>query len=131
MKQNTGRTAPKRGVTWLLCALLTAAAVGCNRGRSNSAQNAPRPPVSDFEAKLGYVRRAGQSVRIYVVRRKDGGPLQPDDKAFLRAFKPMQTGMWVLTDDQRVAIAGANFEFEPGELDTLVKRFDVEDYTRK
>ena len=75
--------------------------------------------------------RRGQYVKIYVVRRKDGEPLQADDKAYLRANTPMETGMWVLTNDERTAIAGANFEFEQKHLDALDKRFTVEDYTSK
>ncbi|MCA1817338.1 MAG: hypothetical protein LC746_13275 [Acidobacteria bacterium] len=109
-----------------ICALAPLFSVGCNRaGTSNAGA-----PKSDFERKLATVRR-GQYVKIYVVRRKDGEPLQADDKAYLRANTPMETGMWVVTDDARTAIAGANFEFEPKHLDALDKRFTVEDYTNK
>jgi hypothetical protein len=43
----------------------------------------------------------------------------------------METGMWVLTQDGRAAIAGAGFEFEPKHLAALSQRFTVEDYTGK
>jgi hypothetical protein len=110
-----------------LCALALLFSFGCNRASKTANANAPK---SDFERKLGTVRR-GQYVKIYVVRRKDGEPLQADDKAYLRANTPMETGMWVVTDDERTAIAGANFEFEPKHLDALNKRFTVEDYTNR
>jgi hypothetical protein len=108
-----------------LALILTA---GCDR-RGARTTNA-RPPKSDFERSIDTVRR-GQYVKIYVIRRKDGEPLRQDDKMFLRASTPMETGMWIVTEDGRTAIAGAGFEFEPRHLDALGKRFTVEDYTNK
>jgi hypothetical protein len=111
------------------CALVVVLfSVGCNRA-GTQVSNA-RAPKSDFERKLDTVRR-GQYVKIYVIRRTDGEPLQADDKTYLRANTPMETGMWVVTDDNRTAIAGANYDFEPKHLDALNKRFTVEDYTSK
>lgn len=101
---------------------------GCDR-RGTQTTNA-RPPKSDFERSIDTVKR-GQYVKIYVIRRKDAEPLQPDDKAYLRANTPMETGMWIVTEDNRTAIAGAGFAFEPKHLDALNKRFTVEDYTNK
>ncbi|HVG28183.1 MAG TPA: hypothetical protein VM864_00540 [Pyrinomonadaceae bacterium] len=123
-----------RWKTFARAARLSAVAVallsgaGCDR-RGAQTTNA-RPPKSDFERSIDTVRR-GQYVKIYVIRRKDGEPLQPDDKAYLRASTPMETGMWIVTEDNRTAIAGAGFEFEPKHLDALAKRFTVEDYTNK
>ena len=114
----------------LLCvALALASIVGCDRAGKSQNTNA-RPQKSDFERSLETVKR-GQYFKIYVVRRKDGEPLQPDDKAYLRANTPMETGMWIVTEDSRTAIAGAGFEFEPKHFDALNKRFTVEDYTNK
>jgi hypothetical protein len=101
---------------------------GCDPRGAKTANASP--PKSDFERSLDTVRR-GQYVKIYVIRRKDGEALQPDDKAYLRASTPMETGMWIVTEDNRTAIAGAGFEFEPKHLDALSKRFTVEDYTNK
>jgi hypothetical protein len=102
--------------------------VGCDR-RGVQTTNT-RPPKSDFERSIDTVKR-GQYVKIYVIRRKDGEPLLADDKMFLRTNTPMETGMWIVTEDNRTAIAGAGFEFEPKHLDALNKRFTVEDYTNK
>lgn len=113
-------------VSAVALALLVSA--GCDRRGAQTANS--RPPKSDFERSLDTVRR-GQYVKIYVIRRKDAEALQPDDKAYLRASTPMETGMWIVTDDNRTAIAGAGFEFEPKHLDALNKRFTVEDYTNK
>jgi hypothetical protein len=113
-------------VSAIVLALLVSA--GCDR-RGAQTTNA-RPPKSDFERSIDTVKR-GQYFKIYVIRRKDGEPLQPDDKTYLRANTPMETGMWIVTEDNRTAIAGAGFEFEPKHLDALSKRFTVEDYTNK
>ena len=123
-RKNAGRT---RAALVLALALVTSGALaGCGRDASQT-QNA-RPPKSDFERALDTIR-TGQHVKIYVIRRADGQPLQPDDRRYLRDIRPMQTGMWVVTQDGTTAIAGAGFEFEPELLADLSKRFTVEDYT--
>jgi hypothetical protein len=109
-------------------ALAILMSAGCNRQGAQTTNT--RPPKSDFERSIDTVRR-GQYFKIYVIRRKDNEVLQPDDKTYLRANTPMETGMWIVTEDNRTAIAGAGFEFEPKHLDALNKRFTVEDYTNK
>ena len=109
-------------------ALALSVAAACDRRGAQTTNS--RPPKSDFERSIDTVKR-GQYVKIYVIRRKDGGPLQADDKTYLRANTPMETGMWIVTEDSRTAIAGAGFEFEPKHLDALSKRFTIEDYTNK
>ena len=99
-------------------------------GGRGSQQKSAAPPKSDFERGLDTVRR-GSYVKIYVIRRADGQPLAPEDKLYLRQSTPMETGMWVVTEDNRAAIAGAGFEFEPKHFEALSKRFTVEDYTNK
>ena len=106
---------------------LTLAACG---GGGGQQQKSAAPPKSDFERSLDTVRR-GSYVKIYVIRRADGQPLAPEDKQYLRQNTPMETGMWVVTEDNRAAIAGAGFEFEPKHFEALSKRFTVEDYTNK
>ena len=113
----------------LALALVAACALaGCDRNASQS-QNA-RPPKSDFERSLDTIR-TGPHAKIYVIRRPDGQPLRPEDRQYLRDIQPMKTGMWVVTQDNTTAIAGAGFEFEPALLADISKRFTVEDYTNK
>ena len=128
MERVTGRKTFVRAGVLSILAVGLVCAVGCDR-RGAQTTNA-RPPKSDFERSIETVRR-GQYVKIYVIRRKDGEPFQADDKAYLRASTPMETGMWIVTEDNRTAIAGAGFEFEPKHLAALDKRFTVEDYTNK
>jgi hypothetical protein len=117
-----------RAARLLSIALVILMSAGCNRQGAQTTN--ARPPKSDFERSIDTVKR-GQYVKIYVIRRRDGEALQPDDKTYLRANTPMETGMWIVTEDNRTAIAGAGFEFEPKHLDALNKRFTVEDYTNK
>ena len=112
---------------FVLVSCLALAACG---GKGSQQQKSSTPPKSDFERSLDTVRR-GSYVRIYVIRRADGEPLASEDKLFLRQNTPMETGMWIVTEDNRTAIAGAGFEFEPKHLEALSKRFTVEDYTGK
>ena len=113
-----------------LIALASCLALAACGGGGAQQQKANAPPKSDFERSLDTVRR-GSYVRIYVIRRTDGQPLAPEDRLYLRQNTPMETGMWVVTEDGRAAIAGAGFEFEPKHFDALSKRFTVEDYTGK
>jgi hypothetical protein len=118
----------RRAIWLLVVALVVAPAAGCKR--AGTSGNAARPPKSDFEQTLDSVRRSPH-VKIYVVRRKDGEPLQPDDKDYIRRNTPLEVATWLLTKDERSAIAGANFDFEPKHFEALNKRFTVEDYTNK
>ena len=111
----------------VLAACLSLAACG---GRGSQQQKSSAPPKSDFERGLDTVSR-GSYVKIYVIRRADGQPLAPEDRQYLRQNTPMETGMWIVTEDGRAAIAGAGFEFEPKHFEALAKRFTVEDYTNK
>jgi hypothetical protein len=108
-----------------LAAAVASCALAACGGKDSQSQNA-RPPKSDFERSLDTIR-TGQHVRIYVIRRPDGQPLQPEDRKYLREIEPM----WVVTQDGTTAIAGAGFEFEPPLLAEISKRFTVEDYTGK
>ncbi|MFL6229233.1 MAG: hypothetical protein ACJ741_10680 [Pyrinomonadaceae bacterium] len=118
-----------RRAAWLLgVALSLSPAAGCHR--AGTSQNAARAPKSDFEQTLDSVRRSPH-VKIYVVRRKDNEPLQADDRDYIRHNTPLEVATWQLTKDERAAIAGANFDFEPKHFEALNKRFTVEDYTNK
>ncbi|HLM02265.1 MAG TPA: hypothetical protein VK400_14535 [Pyrinomonadaceae bacterium] len=93
----------------------------------------PTPEVKEkpdeFSEKLEYVQK-GAFTFIYVFRRKDGAPLDTEDRKFLRANSLVETNQWVLTDDAKAAIAGSNYQFPPEMLDALKKRFSVEDLSK-
>ena len=94
----------------------------------NTAASTPQPsPLTGFERDLQYVKN-GQFSYIWVFSRKDGKPLDKNDSAFLRANAP-QVVDWVITDEGKRVIGGTNFNLEEGNLGTLMKRFNAEDYT--
>jgi len=99
---------------------------------SPSPSTAPSPslsPLSDFEEALRYVRN-GQFTYIWVISRKDGKALQPDDSTFLKTNAP-QVVDWAATKDKTKVVAGTNFNLAEGNLELLKKRFIVEDYSAR
>jgi hypothetical protein len=103
-----------------------------NSNTNTSAQAPPSPspsPLTDFEEALRFVRN-GQYTYIYVISRKDGKPLQPDDSAFLKTNAPQFVDT-AATKDKTKVVAGTNFNLEEGNLELLKKRFVVEDYSAK
>jgi hypothetical protein len=126
-----GRSAARLLRAWAAVMVLAfAVALAACGNRGSQQQKSSAPPKSDFELGLDTVRR-GSYIKIYVIRRTDGQPLTREDRDFLRENTPMETGMWIVPQDGRAAIAGAGFEFEPRHFEALSKRFTVEDYTNK
>lgn len=100
-----------------------------NSGKSDnsaSATNQAARPKDTYESALGGVRRSGFSY-IFVIRRKDGGQFTKEDKTYVRENSPAVTNQFVLTDEDRVVIAGSNYPFPPENLELLRKVFNVED----
>ena len=126
-----------RIVTLLMIVLLLASCGGSPQTTSNTnpspattASPLPSPsPLSDFEEALRYVRN-GQFTYIWVISRKDGKPLQPEDSTFLKTNAP-QVVDWAATKDKTKVVAGTNFNLAEGNLELLKKRFVVEDYSAK
>ena len=95
-----------------------------------STAPAPSPsPMTEFEKDMQFIRNGGYTY-VYVFGRKDGKPLDPTDSAFLRTNAP-QIVDWAKTDGGKKVIAGTNFNLEEGNLATLKKRYNVEDYSGK
>ena len=124
-------------IKFLLVSVLVLPTFGCqpnqsilNSGKSdNSATNAANQnerPKDTFESALGSVRRSGFSY-IFVIRRKDGGQFTKEDKTYVRENSPSVTNQFVLTDEERVIIAGSNYPFPADSLEILRKVFNVED----
>jgi hypothetical protein len=126
-----------RSIIFIAVVLLFA---GCSGGSApnNNANNtstpaetppaAPSPsPQTEFEKDLQFIRNGGYTY-IYIFSRKDGKPLDPTDSTFLRTNAP-QIVDWAKTDGGKKVIAGTNFNLEEGNLSTLKKRYNVEDYS--
>lgn len=72
--------------------------------------------------------RQGHFHHVWVFSRKDGAPLNKADGDFLRVNAPGVVD-WVGTDEGKRFIAGSNFDIVPARMETLRKRFKVEDYS--
>lgn len=101
-----------------------------NTNISQPAAATPSPsPLSDFEEALRFVRN-GQYTYVYVISRKDGKPLSPEDSDFLKTNAPQFVDK-AATKDKTKVVAGTNFNLEQGNLELLKKRFVIEDYSAK
>ena len=73
------------------------------------------------------MRNAGFS-SIYVLRRKDGAPLDADDKAVLRQ-QTYEANRRVSAEDGKAIIVGSNFQITVKNMAPLYERFAVEDFS--
>jgi hypothetical protein len=123
--------------TLVLACLLTPALIagGCHKKTDDDTESTsatPKPaasPLVGFAKDLQFIKN-GQYSYIYVFSRKDGKPLQPDDSQFLRKEAPQMVDC-VTSEEGKKAICGTNFNLEEGNMGTLKKRLNVEDYSGK
>lgn len=87
------------------------------------------PQVSGFEADLQAMRNADFKF-ILVFRRKDGQPMDAEDKVVINVNTPPDVNRRRLSDDGKVVLIGSNFPFLPGSIANLTSRFVMEDYSK-
>ncbi len=86
--------------------------------------------IQPFERDLQTMRTANFDF-VYVFRRKDGGAFDSEDRKYLRANAPRETNRFISTNEGRAFIAGSSYKFMSENLETLGKRFNIEDYSTK
>jgi hypothetical protein len=86
------------------------------------------PSVSSFEKDLQAMRNADFKF-IVVFRRKDGAPLDAQDKAAVVEFAG-QANRRSLSDGGKAIIIGSNFAFAPGDFKALNERFAMENHSK-
>ena len=131
------RVGPIGPIIVLVTGLCLSACGGPSSPSNSTASASPQPtaavpspsPMTEFEKDMQFIRNGGYTY-VYVFGRKDGKPLDPTDSAFLRTNAP-QIVDWAKTDGGKKVIAGTNFNLEEGNLATLKKRYNVEDYSGK
>lgn len=111
---------------------LIALGMGCSANSSivNSGKTSPTPVVpqkTSFEQDLESVK-VGDFKFIFVLRRRDGGALDPDDKKFVRATAH-DANRFVLSEEDKAIIAGSNYPITPEKMKLLRDRFDLQDIT--
>lgn len=115
----------------LLTAALLLAGCGANEsvlksGRETPASNAAPPAsVSSFEADLEAMRTADFRW-VYVLRRKDGGVIDAEDKSVIKV-DTNEANRRVSSDDGKAFIIGTNTPIAPANMLNLYGRFLVED----
>ena len=101
----------------------------------NSAAETPAPPPASSPAPVGLdvdleAMRTADFKFILVFRRKDGAPLNAEDKAWINANTPPDVNRRKLSDDGKAVIIGSNFPFLPGTIGNLTSRFVMEDHSK-
>ncbi len=115
----------------LMCAVLLTFACTPRSFEKPAASSVPLSTAEDkrasFENDLQTMRTANLQY-VFVVRRKDDGAFDGDDKKYLRATLPFNNRI-ILADEEKAFIVGSNYKFPPENLDALRMRFNVEDYS--
>ncbi|QYO68252.1 hypothetical protein [Leptolyngbya sp. 7M] len=93
---------------------------------ANVFEQKVEPARTSFETDLGSMRTAGFEA-IYVIRRKDDGPFDADDKRYLAANIPSEVNRREISDEGKALIIGTNFVLTSEILSAVRQRFDVQD----
>ncbi len=96
-------------------------------GREPQPPSASSPAISPVEKDVDDMRTAS-FVFIYVLRRRDGGPIDAQDRAVIRAQTP-DTNRRVASDDGKAFTIGSNLQIAADKMAILMARFVVEDHS--
>ena len=116
----------------LVLSIVLTAACGANDGILKSGKETPgssniQPSKSVFEEDLGSMRTADFSF-VYVLRRKDGGKIDAEDRSVIKA-QTADANRRMSSDDDKAFIIGSNNQIPPKNMMALYKHFAVEDYS--
>ena len=138
-EEKENRTGKKRFVAVFLLIIGGLFSVACqpNAAILESSKNATaaransqaEPAVRSFDRDLETMRTANFDF-IYVMRRKDGAPLDGDDKRYVKLNSPVETNRFILSDEEKAVIAGSKYKFAEQNLMALRDRFNIEDFSK-
>ena len=74
--------------------------------------------------------RTADFIFIYVLRRKDGGALDSEDKQFASSVIPGQMNRRTVSTDGKAILIGSNFRMPQQERKLIEERFALEDLSR-
>ena len=116
----------------LVLSIVLTAACGANDGILKSGKETPgssniQPSKSVFEEDLGSMRTADFRF-VYVLRRKDGGKIDAEDRSVIKA-QTADANRRMSSDDDKAFIIGSNNQIPPKNMMALYKHFAVEDYS--
>ena len=135
MRISTKMTRTIRQACGFMAVLLAAGlAAGCGANESvlRSGKETPTLTNADrekttFAKDLEAMQTAGFGF-IYVLRRKDSGPIDAADVAVIK-LQTVDTNRRVKSDDGRAVIIGSNYPIPPNNLAALYDRFAVENHS--
>ncbi len=119
----------------MLAVVATVFAAGCGANENvlrsgkepSSTQANAETTRTSLENDIEAMRTAGFTF-IYVLRRKDGGVIDPEDKSVIRV-QTTQANRRVSADEGRAVIVGSNFQLAPHNMAAIYQRFAVENYS--
>lgn len=124
----------RRGAIFALLFFAVAFSVGCGAndgilksGKETPASSNAQLTKSVFEEDLGSMRTADFRF-VYVLRRKDGGKIDAEDRSIIKA-QTTDANRRMSSDDDKAFIIGTNTQIPPKNMMALYKHFAVEDYS--
>ena len=111
-------------------ALLLLTACGANDNVLKSGKETPQAnavAASAFEQDLSAVKNADFRW-VYVLRRKDGGVIDAEDKSVIR-LSTVGANRRVSADSDKAFIIGTNNQIPPEKMMALYQRFAIEDHS--
>lgn len=126
----------KNGVLKALAFGLTsifAFACGANDAILKSGKQTPVPSsstlaLSTLEQDINEMRTADFQF-IYVLRRKDGGVLDSEDKSVVKV-QTYQANRRVSSDNGKAVVVGSNTQIAPDKMLAVLERFSVENFDK-
>ncbi len=88
------------------------------------------PARSSLEKDIEAMRTA-DFIFVYVIKRKDGTPLDAEDKRFASAVIPSDMNRRTVSDEGKVILIGSNFRMPDESRKLIEERFAVEDLSRE
>jgi hypothetical protein len=101
---------------------------GTNNENLAPAPQASRAAYDTVDAEVENMRTADFNF-IIVLRRKDGGKMQSEDKAFVRT-NMSGANRRSLVDDEKAIVIGSNARVPQDLITKLTDKFDVQDFSK-
>lgn len=100
-----------------------------NASKTPDITPSPKQNLTEFESELKSMRIADFDY-VFVLKRKDGGVFNSEDKAFVRANKHFAANRFSFIEDEKTLFVGSNYEFSPENIEALKERFDFQNFSK-
>ncbi|MBK7932110.1 MAG: hypothetical protein KA956_08520 [Pyrinomonadaceae bacterium] len=134
-KSGAAKTRRNGAVLGFAVFLLTSFSFACGpnedvlkSGRSNSVSEDRGPTRTSIEADI-YEMRTANFIYIYVLRRKDGGEIDSEDRGALK-LNTEGVNRRISSDNGKAFVIGSNSAIPADKMFALYDRFAVENYSQ-